>query len=171
MFFSILRVFLWKHLKRIRFFWKTYFLYITAPIILIGLILSTMTPTDMDNDAALRDYEFQIISKDDLYRESISFGHNDKVFYSPNTTFFNDLIEIIRYKIGILDETVYGYKTPDEIYKHFNTSSQGNDIIIIFNIDKAKHNKIKFNYNIRQKANDFKTEKIYADSVVHSKCK
>lgn len=88
MFLNLLQVFLWKNIKRILFFRKTYFFGIAIPLVLITFVFVTRN----NNSSAIRDFSDLNFESNENDLDGSHAFENLNVFWAPKTNFNTELM-------------------------------------------------------------------------------
>jgi len=96
-----------------------------------------------------------------MYDTSLSSNVEDKIYFVPNSTFFNDLMETFRLKAEIQDERVQGFSTEAEVWSRMDELGSRSFIIIFNGTEHQNH----LSYKIRSKSNKFRTDQQYSKDL------
>uniref|UniRef100_A0A1B0CUF8 Uncharacterized protein n=1 Tax=Lutzomyia longipalpis TaxID=7200 RepID=A0A1B0CUF8_LUTLO len=121
------RVFFWKALKEKLFSWKSVLTVVyLLPCFVTGLLLFTS-----HGERSISSMEFNPIDSESLFSFFPGAGH-DSVCFTPDTPFNAELIERVRFKLGILHERVHGFPTVEAMSSFTESHPRAKIFAIIF---------------------------------------
>uniref|UniRef100_A0A1L8DYE0 Putative lipid exporter abca1 n=2 Tax=Nyssomyia neivai TaxID=330878 RepID=A0A1L8DYE0_9DIPT len=154
------RVFFWKAVKEKLFSWKSVLTVVyILPCLVTGLLLFTS-----HGERSISSMEFNPMDTDTL-ATFFPGGVHDSVCFTPDTPFNAELIERVRFKLGILYERVHGFPNIEQMNTYTESQHRAKIFAIIFH--SPGNSSMKFSYTIRNRnmGVNFDTQQFYLNDI------
>ncbi|GAB0099765.1 ATP-binding cassette sub-family A member 2 [Sergentomyia squamirostris] len=154
------RVFLWKAFKEKLFAWKFVLIFVyILPCLIAGFRLFLS-----HSERSIGSMEFDTLNSETL-ATYFPGGVHDSVCFTPDTPFNSELIERVRFKLGILYERVHGFPDADQMNNYVESNRHAKIYAIIFH--SSGNASMKFNYTIRNRnmGVNFDTQQFYLNDI------
>ncbi|XP_059620993.1 ATP-binding cassette sub-family A member 2 [Phlebotomus argentipes] len=155
------RVFMWKALKEKLFSWKLFIIFVyLLPCLAMGLILFTS-----HSERSIGSREYDPIDSE-ILSSYFPGAVEDSVCFTPDTPENSQLMERVRFKLGILYERVHGFPSVEQMNAFVESNLQAKIYAVIFHSGPGNGSR-ELNYTIRNRNMGvyFDTKQFYLNDI------